>query len=129
MVYTEYRPNFLGTSKLNYATDKDSAHISTLNSRMFLRRQAVKYSPKTHSVFCCTGEENISLSLVITDSIHHKLQKMVLCDFQLMARLEVALDDIMGNVKYHGLCLLKQKQPEEPGTSNNKKIMMLYYNS
>ena len=119
----------MGTSKLNYATDKDSAHISTLNSRMFLRRQAVKYSPKTHSVFCCTGEENINLSLVITDSIHHKLQKMVLCDFQLMARLEVALDDIVGNVKYHGLCLLKQKQPEEPGTSNNKKIMMLYYNS
>ena len=55
----------------------------------------------------------------MTDSIHHKLQKMVLCDFQLMARLEVALDDIVGNVKYHRLCLLKQKQPEEPGTSNN----------
>ena len=111
----------MSTSKLNYATDKNSAHISTLNSRMFLRSQAVKYSPKTHCVLCCTGEENISLSLVMTDSIHHKLQKMVLCDFQLMARLEVALDDIVGNVKYHGLCLLKQKQPEEPGTSNNKK--------
>ena len=65
----------------------------------------------------------------MTDSIHHTLQKMVLCDFQLMVRLEEALDDIVGNVKYHGLCLLKQKQPEEPGTSNNKKIMMLYYNS
>ena len=112
----------MSTSKLNYATDKNSAHISTLNSRMFLRKQAVKYSPKTHSVFCCTGEENISLSLVITDSIHHKLQKMVLCDFQLMARLEVALDDIVGNVKYHGLCLLKQTQPEEPGSTAETKV-------
>ena len=117
----EYRPNFLGTSKLNYSTDKGSAHISTLNSRMFLRREAVKYSPKTHCVLCCTGEEYISLSLVMTYSIHHNLQNMVLCDFQLMARLEVALDDIVGNVKYHRLCLLKQKQPEEPETINNNK--------
>ena len=46
---------------------------------------------------------------------------MVICDFQLIARLEVDLNDILGVVKYHGLCLLKQKQPEEPGTSNNKK--------
>ena len=79
--------------------------------------------------YVALGEENISMSLVMTDSIHHKLQNMVLCDFQLMARVEVALNEIVGNVKYHGLCLLKQKQPEEPGTSNNKKNMMLYYNS
>ena len=62
----------------------------------------------------------------MTDSIHHKLQNMVLCDFQLMARVDVALNEIVGNVKYHGLCLLKQKQPEKPRTSKNKEIMMLY---
>ena len=96
-------------------------NISTLNSRMSLRSQTVEYNPKTHCVICCTEEENGGMSLAMTYIIHNELQNMVLCDFQLMARLEVALDDIVGNVKYHGLCLLKQKQPEEPGTSNNKK--------
>ena len=96
-------------------------NISTLNSRMSLRSQTVEYNLKTHCVICCTGEENGTMSLAMTHSIHNKLQNMVFSDFQLIARLEVALDDIVGNVKYHGLCLLKQKQPEEPGTSNNKK--------
>ena len=55
---------------------------------------------------------------------------MVLSDFQLIAWLEEVLNDIVGNVKYHGLCLRKQKRPEEPGISNNrKKLMMFYYNS
>ena len=43
----------------------------------------------------------------MTYSIHNKLQNMALCDFQLMTRLESALDTIAGDVKYHGICLIK----------------------
>ena len=99
--YEECRPNFMSTSKLNHYTDKiahndinirdtdnvNNAHSSTLSSRMFLRSRAVEYNPKTHSVICRTGEKNGSMSLVMTDSIHNKLQNMALCDFQLMAKI------------------------------------------
>ena len=64
------------------------------------------------------------MSLIMTDSGHNKLQNVAIRDFQLMAKI---YDAIAENVKYYGLCLLKQNRPEEPGTSNNRKNLMMLY--
>ena len=69
--YEECRPNFMSTSKPKRYTDKiehndinisdtnnvNNAHISTLNSRMFLRSRAVEYNPKTQCDMSHWGKE------------------------------------------------------------------------
>ena len=71
---------------------------------MFERRQGVAYNTKKTLRDMLHWEGDGKLYQAMTYSIHNKLQNMALGNFQLMTRLESALDTIAGDVKYHGIC-------------------------